>query len=345
MEIREIESALDQALLQPNNDEVIARYGELVSTYLKENKSSDEIVSIVVRGINIDWASNYYDYVENAPKNDMPSIWKQIRESKDIAENKSNNGLRFISGLLSMAFMKAGNIESYAGNIITKLVNMIDDDKRPVIKESYMPILSDSFIDEVESLNMYPRWEDLRLTGEINKRFAELVSQVTIGDDDKHKSLKHWVSIGLRYADELIEKEKIEAKIPDSKVEELQQLVEHYKNAEKLLRDNTYEIAKQDKVIAELRDEVERLNSEKRVLETEIASLRGDVKDHQDMIAEREKEIEARKKINDAADALKKNDEEGLLKDIANALRSEYSDYIDSKDDTMDEVLGEIQAV
>ena len=127
-----------------------------------------------------------------------------------------------------------------------------------------------------------------------------------------------------------------------SKLTDLQLIVDHYRDVEKQLKDDVYEIARLEKVITGLQDEIDKLNADKRTLEGEIASLNGDVAEHQKKIAEREKEIEERKKINDAADALKKNDEEGLLRDIANELKAEYRDFIDSENDAMDEQLGEI---
>ena len=40
--------------------------------------------------------------------------------------------------------------------------------------------------------------------------------------------------------------------------------------------------------------------------------------------------------------ALKKNDESALLQDIANELKAEYQDFVESESDEMDLVLGEI---
>ena len=118
MEIKDIETVLTEALVKPDDNDLRNKYVDSITEYLTDHKSSDEIVTVVVKGINIDRAANYYDYLESIPKNDIPSIWKQVRENKEILSNKDNNGLKFVSGLIALSFMKAGNVESKNGNFI-----------------------------------------------------------------------------------------------------------------------------------------------------------------------------------------------------------------------------------
>lgn len=343
MEIKEVVTVLEEALGKPEDDGLKTKYAETIAAFLKENKSSDELVSIVVRGIDLDRASNYFDYLESVNKNDLQSVWKQIRESKTVSENKDNKGLKLLAGLLSLSFMKVGNIESQCGNIITRMISMIDDDKHPISDKEYTSVLIDFFVEEVLPSGKYPEWESFKIPGAVNKRLAEVVLQITAGaDEEKYKSIRQWANRGIRFAEELIEKEQIESKIPESKVSDLFAIAEHYRTVEKQVRDDEYELARLGKVITGLQDEIDKLNLEKKTLESEISSLNGDVAENQKKIAEREKEIEERKKINDAADALKRNDEEGLLRDIANDLKAEYRDFADSENDAMDEQLGEI---
>lgn len=343
MELREIEEVLEGFTKNTEDESLRTRYIDLMAEYLKDNKSSEELVAVVVKGFDIDHASNYYDYVASIPQNSLQSVWKHVRDSKTVSENKGNNGLKLVTGLLSLSFMKVGYWESMTGNIINKLILMIDDEKKPIHAECYRKILTDYFLEDIVSLTAYPQWDTLSISGNTSKRFAEILIQIiTIDSIDKYRSIKQWATYGLKYADELIEKEKIEAKIPKSKVNDLQSIVDHYKEVEKQVRENVYEIASLEKTVKGLQEEIAKLNSAKRDLENEISSLHGDVEDHQKQIAEKDKELEARKKINDAADALKKNDEEGLLRDIANELKSEYRDFIDSKEDDMDVQLGEI---
>ena len=56
----------------------------------------------------------------------------------------------------------------------------------------------------------------------------------------------------------------------------------------------------------------------------------------------KKKEIDERKDLNDAFDAMKANDEKALLKDIASDLSAIYKDFKDSEKVEMNMVLGEI---
>lgn len=80
MEIKEIEELLLNAKGNLENIELKKAYTEAVSSYLNNQKSKDEIVNIVVLGIEIDGASSYCEYIKNVPKNEISSINKQIRE-------------------------------------------------------------------------------------------------------------------------------------------------------------------------------------------------------------------------------------------------------------------------
>ena len=215
--------------------------------------------------------------------------------------------------------------------------------KNPISIKSYGAVVLDFFVDEIASVQNYPKWESFNNSGRINKSFAEMIMEITGGEHEgKYKNIRQWASNGIKLAEEQIERERIEAKIPKSMVSDLQAIVDHYKSVEKQVRDEVYDMARMEKEIERLRNDISKLNSEKQDLESKITSLNNDVDTHKKEIIERDKEIEERKKINDAADALKKNDEEGMLRDIANELKAEYRDIVDSENDEMDIQLGEI---
>lgn len=342
MEIKEVEAALEEALKKPEDEGLKTKYADAITAYLKEKKSSDEVVSIVVRGIDLDRAANYFDYLDSVNKNDIQSVWKQIRESKVVSENKNNNGLKLVSGLLSQAFMKVGNTESQTGNIVSKLIALIDDEKHLIPDKVYGPIVLDYFVDEALTGGKYPEWDSFKISGANNKRFAEIILTVTECDEEKYKSIRQWASRGIRFAEDLIEKEKIEARIPKSRVSEMFEIVDHYKALEKQVRDDEYKIADLGKEIEGLQKEIDRLNSEKRDLQGEIKALQGDVADQKKNLEKAEQEIDARKSINDAFSAVKKNDEEGMLNDIAGELKTVYGQMKSSESTEMTVQLGEI---
>ncbi len=342
MELKDIEVVLAEAIEKPDNDELKEKYAELISAYLKTNKSSDELVSIVVKGMDIDRGSNYLDYVAGVSKGDIPSVWKQIRENKEAVNNKNNNGLKLLSALLALAVMKEGSIEGQTGNIVTKIVAVVSDEKKPVAVKVYSPIILDYFVEDVLTAK-YPNWENLHLSGETNKRFAEILLDVTAGEhEEKYKDIRQWAALGLRNAEKQIEKDRIEAKIPKSRIEDLQAIVDHYKTVEKQLRDDVYEIARLEGVIKSLQDDIDALNGEKRNLQGEISELKNNIEDQKKTLAKAEQEIDTRKSINDAFTALKENDEKGILNDIAEDLKLTYKQMKGSESTEMSVELGEI---
>ena len=343
MEIKEIEAVLKAALEKPEDDKLQAKYADAVSGYLKNHKSSDDLMTIVVKGIDIDRAANYFDYLEGVSKNDMQSVWKQVRENKEILFNKDNNGLKFVAGLLGLSFMNVGNMESQAGNIISKLVSMVNDDKKPLSSGKYGPIILDYFVNDVLEIKNYPSWDTFKQPGEVLKSFAELILQIIPGkQDEKYKGIGLWASSGVRLAEKQIEKERIEAKIPKSRINDLMEIVEHYKSVEKQVRDDAYEVARLEGVIKGLKDDIDKLNEEKKGLQSDIKSLKNSIENQKKDLKKATEEIDERKSINDAFTALKKNDEEGILKDIADDLKLTYKQMKGSENTEMTAELGDI---
>ena len=344
MTIKEIEQVLEEALTNPDNSELKTRYSESVTACIKEDKPDEGLISVIVRGFDIDEAVNLFDYIRSLTnKNDIQSIWKLMRENKTLSETNANNGLKLLLSLLGISISKSGNFESIRGSIISKIVSMIDDSKNPISKDSYTNSIRKYFIDGILSSCNEISWKSFNLSGNDAKRLSEIILEaIDSNEDEKYHSVLLWAKNGSRYADELLDKERIESRIPKSRSAELQILVEHYKDVEKQLRDEIYKIDELEKKIVSLQNENSRLEIEKSELKKEIAALNGDLDDNRKVIEQKEKEIDERKKINDAADALKKNDEAGLLRDIANDLKAQYSDFKDSEGDVMDEQLGEI---
>lgn len=343
MEIKDIEKALSNALQAQEDEALRSKYCASVADYLKEHKSSDEVVSIVIRGIDLDRAANYFDFLEGVSKNDLQNIWKQIRQSKELKEGQADHVLKFLAGMLAMSFMKAGNMRSLCGSIVTALVGMIADEKRPVSDKTYGPILCDYVLDDLNPKEALPQWDTIKASDEVCQQFAEILLKVTDGENaEKYKLVRQWATKGIRYTEEQIKKKKIEEKIPKSRIADLTAIVEHYKAVEKQLRDGVYEIAKMQDEIAGLQQQIGTLNGEKRDLEGQIRALTEEINAKQQQLDKAKKEVGERAAINEAFGALKKNDESALLNDIANELKAEYQDFVVSESDEMDVVLGEI---
>ena len=343
MELKDIETVLIEALQKPEDESCKGKYEESISAYLKEHKkSSDELITIIVKGMNIDRGANFLDFVAEVPKGDIQSLWKQVRENKEVVNNKDSNGLKLLLALLGLAIMQAGSIENQTGNIITKIVALVSDEKKPISERVYNPIVSDYFVEDVLKVK-YPSWESLKLTGETNKIFAEILLKSIEGEqDEKYKSFRQWVVLGLKTAEQQIEKERIEAMIPKSRIDDLKGILDHYREVEKQLRDNVYEIARLEGVIVELQKEIKSLYGVKKSLESRIEDLQSNIEDQKKTLAKAEEEIDTRKTINDAFTAMKENDEKGILNDIAEDLKLTYKQMKGSESTEMNVELGEI---
>lgn len=344
MEIKDVQEALSNALQAPEDEAARIKYGSSVADYLKGGKPSEEIVSIVIRGIELDHAADYFDFLEGASQPDLQSIWKkQIQKNKELKEGKKTHSLMFLSCMLSVSFMKAGNMESLRESIITAIVKMISDDKNNLPVETYGPIICDCFLDDFNPKSNLPEWDSIKISWKTCQQFAEILLKATDGEKaEQYKMIRLWAARWVRYAEEQIKKKEIEAKIPKSRIEDLTEIVDHYKKVEQQLRAGVYEEARLQNVIAELYRDIDALQGEKRTLEEQIRMLTADVTEKQQQLEKTKKEVAERAAINEAFGALKKNDEGALLQDIANELKAEYQDFVGSISDQMDRDLGEI---
>ena len=59
MSIQDVEEALQEALKEPEKARNKSRYAETIAGYFKDNKSNNEIISVVIRGVDLDRASNF----------------------------------------------------------------------------------------------------------------------------------------------------------------------------------------------------------------------------------------------------------------------------------------------
>ncbi len=344
MEIKDIEKALSEALQAPEDEEARNKYRTAIEDYLKGKNSSEEIVSIVIRGIELDRAADYFDFLAGASEKELESIWKkQIHQRKVLKEGKKTHLLMFFSGMLRMAFMKEGHMEILCGSIITAMVEMISEKKSPLPVKTYEPIICDFFLDDLDPKSTLPGWETIKTTDKNSQHFARILLGTTEGKKaEQYNKVRIWATMGLRYTEKRIKEKEIEAKIPKSRIEDLTAIVDHYKAVEKQLRDGAYEKARLQDVIEGLHQDIDALQGEKRALEDQIRMLTADMAEKQQQLDKAVKEAGERAAINEAFGALKKNDESALLQDIANELKAEYQDFVDSISDQMDKDLGEI---
>lgn len=343
MDIKEIEEIQNEALKTKNNEELMSKYKNAITTYLNQNKAKNEIISTMIRGFDLDEASVFLEYTKKLNKQELQSVWKQIRDNKDINGNQNNKGIKLLCKLLCLSIKRQGATDAITGNIILKIVNMILDEKKPIGSEIYKPIIRDYFINEVISASVFPNWESIKVKGDIIISFIDIIKKsVFDNNDEKYKDFNQWLVYGIQCAEKRIDEEKIQAQIPQSMTDELIALANHYSVVEKKLKDSVYEISRLEKIISHQKNELEAIEIEKVSLLNEIESLKTDINNQKKNLEDAKNEIAERKSINDAFTAIKKNDEQGILNDIAEELKVIYGQIKRSETAEMSIELGEI---
>ncbi|MCQ2495991.1 MAG: hypothetical protein MJ131_05310 [Lachnospiraceae bacterium] len=348
MSINEIRELQKECLDHLDDYSLARRYSELLEKYLNDEKTTDEIISVIINGIDIDRASALFDYFESAQKSDIQDCWKKIKKNTVFKDNKKNASVKLLVGMIYMTLIKNENVIVICPGVFRSFINLINDDKKPIIASVYGPILVDYCFSELQKqYNKFPEWEDLKIAPQIVNSFIEIAIDIINKNDTlkDYYDLNKWLNKGKKIAADAIERERIEEQIPKSKIDDIKSILEHYTKVEKQFRDGVYREDKLQKDIVELNLQIEELNRQKNDLERQICELNGNMQEQQKSLVEAGKEIEERKAINDAFDALKKNDEGALLKDIANELKAEYRDFKASEADDMDIQLGEIYRV
>ena len=343
MDIKQIEQKVENCIKNKTDMNAKAKMDEAISDYLKEKKVTDEIIEVIIKAMVIDRGSNFYDYLSELSEKALQEVMKVIKNNKTIKEGGSANALRMLSGLLYLSVIGEGNIASVRGNVIDLISNMALTGKNEMSKSVYEPIFEDYFLKEFDSKFSFPEWKDTKAQDENIALLCDKLHAIAETDGDRTSfGMKKWLNDGSRYAKELIERKKLEAQIPRSRIGEIVALSEHYQEVEDKLRDYVYKNDGLKKEIKALEEQIRELNKDKAELGQKIKDLHNDVHESQKKLDEAEKEVNDRKALNDAFGALKKNDENALLHDIADDLKAEFKDFVASENDEMDLQLGEI---
>lgn len=341
MDINGIEKIKQAAINKLDDTALHNQYVDAVLDYLEKNGVTDKILSVIISGIDIDYAANFYEFLDSKKESELQNIWKQIKRNDEIKKN-GKNALAFITGLLTQSLTQNGAITNLKGGIIEFIVSMITMPGQPIVKKIYGNIIREFLLEDVD-YPLLPEWEKLKIDSEKGRSFAEIIKN-TVEDDDtgKYRNVKRWAEHGIEYEEGQIKKKKIEAKIPESKIHALEDIIKHYKNVEKIIHDNAYEIARLEDTIDILNKDISDLSRERQELQEKIVVLKKDVMSAQETIKKAQEEINERKAANDAFTTIKQNDIGSLLSDIAESLKPEYRDFSDSIKDKMDVNLGEI---
>ena len=344
MEGKDLKAILDAAIKNQDDDAARNQYCDAITECLKAKKIPDEVLGAVIRGVDIDRAANFFDYLEKVQKGDIQSLWRRIRDSKEIKDNSNNNAVKFLSALLLQSLTRLGNTEAICSGVLTALMHVLKNENKQIPGKIYEPIILDYLIMDIPPKGALLRWEEIKAPGEVSRDFAEIILAITADEEkqEEYKVARNWASSGIRYAEKKLRTEKIEARIPKSHINELMALVQHYQSVEEQVRKAEYRIEDLGDEIQKLQGQIVELNQCKHSLEEEVKRLESTIEAKQGMLSKAEREVDERKAINDAFNTKKKMDEAALLSDIANELKAIHQDFMASASDPMDEVLGEI---
>ena len=240
MDIKDLEKTLNDVMKSPEDTDLQEKYCDSIVEFLNSNEQVDEILPIVIEGIDIDRAANFFDYLEDASNKSLKKLWKKLRSDNSVKEANSVNVLKFLSGLLWMSFMGAGNLGNHFGNIMTLLVECIHAPQNAILAEVYGPILCDYIFDDLDQKSTLPKWEAIKDFEGKGKEFCTIILNSTDGDNaDQYMFIRKWASRGIRYADEKIEKKRVSEEVHENNNKDIAKRVEQFQVEENLVRDDS----------------------------------------------------------------------------------------------------------
>jgi len=236
MTINEISELQEKCLKKLDDDNLAHDYSNAVADYLKNNKIGDDILRVIIKGVEIDRASNFFDYFETISKKDIKEVWKLLKRNDLFKENYQNNSIKLLAGMIYMALLNNEAIISIAPGIFSEINAIIASKKKSVAPNVYKSILADYCFAELPDKNTaLPEWKALKVAPTVVQNFVNYALE-TVTDDEGLKSklyINNWLNSGKKYAAGEIRREKIEAKIPKSRLADIQAILAHYTEVEK----------------------------------------------------------------------------------------------------------------
>lgn len=343
MKIEEVNNYLQECIQDSEDGDKIYAYKNGLNKYLEENGISEEVIKLIIQGINID-RGEILDFLIGLDEKKLNKSWIIIKKNDDISNGTNINAFKFIVLLFCEALNQCGDLNKICVNIFLCMMNMIDGKKRSISIDKCKEVIKEEFVENIDKNSKLINWNDVKNSENQILSFAFIMQKILeeLNDNKVKYILRPWIAEGLEYAKGEIEYKKIMESIPKSRVGELKELVVHYEETEKVLLEKAFKINSLEKLNEKLKENLLKIESEKRELEHIITDLKKKLDLKNIKIEEAGKEIQERKEINDAFDALKESDEKAMLKDIGGELKSIYIDYSNSVNDKMDIELGEI---
>lgn len=344
MNIKDIDKLVEKYDEQNEDNDIKSQYVDEISSYMKNNNFSDELVSVIIKGVKLDGGVNFLDYIDTVTEKELSEIWKKLSSSRAIKNDKSRNSLIILMQLLYCVVIDAKRYEKYIGKTLELIIRKISDKKNGYAESICSIVFIEYFVNQIVRYEQLPDWCTLSVDADLVYTATNtFLSFLHVSTNDTQMCIVYnWLKKGNEYALERIRVHEIEKKIPTSKIAELEKIINHYEEVETQVRKQAYDIDSLNRRIEELNDSIRMANKNMSILKKEKAILEINLKNEKEENAKNKAEIERLRvlsvaQINDKADSI-----QSLLNEIGRSLKAEYEDYYLTKNKEMNEMLGEI---
>jgi len=324
------------------------KYSSAVSTYMKSEDIDSDFISLILDGIFIDQGVNFVENFMDLDTSKRITVWNTLKNNNEIIEGK--NGFCLLCGLFASSLYEK-RLEDLAAPIMTAFANngatlLNIKDGNQIVDVT----LKDFFIDALPLDITYPKWRTYKITSKTAEEIIGILECYVQAEQKRLKGkktpelehLKAWIVQGKRNKKRLIEDEKIAEITCDSRFTELQELASYYKDLENQYNDIVVKLWKASESIETLESKLAkstvRITESKRI----ISKYEEKIKKQEEQLKHYTNALSESEDLNKSFGTVKKDSEQAMLKDIANALHNIYEDYSVTKYETMDEELGEI---
>ncbi len=350
MELKAVEEKLVQALAKPEEEKLVQEYISDFVAFLDEQKITTDTANLAIKGVDLDQGVNFLDAFASLEKKAVQEAWKTVRNCEEYKKNADRKALKLICAFAASALGGDPNTAFILGSILTAQVTLFKEPKQDEIRPDIYKVIREYVLEMIPKDVKLPEYKDIRMTPENALQFYEATRKSLVELEDPERSEKipasnaigKWLANLKTQAEEAKELKDREKNKPPKKSEELRKLVDHFKSLEEELDRSVFESAKLASDKKKLQEEIYELEDQKRELERKISEMEKEISDLNSKVSKANQEVDERKKLNDAQVQYREDAQASMLQDIARALKAEYGDYEETKDQPMDEMLGEI---
>ena len=353
MDIGLLEATLSKAL---NHDEMaVGEYADQIVEYLKDKPDiTTEFLSVVIEGVPVDQCANFFDFLQECDKGKVQEICSLIRKNQAFKLNQDGIAYQFLCATMGFLITAPAAVQSMWTLVIGMLPVKVSVNTNSETKlEHYDLFFKESVIELIMKGVVFPEWSSIKTTGDIITRFVKLVNQIIDSECiAKDKScanavfeLKHWLLNGEKNARERKITQEVKEKDQPSKAEELFKLAEHYKRLEEDYAKNLKELSALRMKMTDFQTYIDKIESENHRLEADNVEKEKTVEQLKDKLDTKAEKLDESKKLSKSLDVYRRESEQALLIDIANALKNSYIDFKESENEEMDIEMGEMYKV